>query len=61
MFLSQLVERRINRSRIRGPYVRFCERAEVRVITLPPPTRLCSRLYKERGNVFVYFNNILYA
>ena len=31
---------KINRSRIRGPYVRFCERDEVSVIDSPHPTRL---------------------
>ncbi len=35
-------EGRIDRSRIRGPYVRFCERDEVgRVCCSPHPTRFC--------------------
>ena len=33
-------EGRIDRSRIRGPYVRFCERDEVNWISSPHPTRL---------------------
>jgi len=28
-------------SRIRGPYVRFCERAEANLISSPHPTRFC--------------------
>jgi len=30
-----------NRSRIRGPYVRGCERDETKLITSSHPTRLC--------------------
>jgi hypothetical protein len=30
----------MNMSRIRGPYVRFCERDEVNLISSPHPTRL---------------------
>jgi hypothetical protein len=29
----------MDRSRIRGPYVRFCERDEARLISTPHPTR----------------------
>jgi len=37
---------RMDRSRIRGPYVRFCERDEVRVNDSPHPTRLPSEAGK---------------
>ena len=31
----------MDRSRIRGPYVRFCERDEASLISPPHPTRFC--------------------
>jgi hypothetical protein len=38
--LLRKFEGRIDRSRIRGPYVRFCERAGANLIRSPHPTRL---------------------
>ncbi len=45
--LSLFNEVRINRSRIRDPYVRFCERDGVSMISSPHPTRFraCVPIY----------------